>query len=208
MFGASRIETNRNRNFNSTARAYTRTQRPPFYYLINFGLSRQYTSRDVMDEPLSGGDKSAPEHRLQRSCNPFQTDIYYIGNLVRYEFIEVRPASKYLFMPLDSSSLLGMLWFRVHGELDQLDDSRRCSQAPSDRGGAREVLPHSRVFKREQARLSHNVEESTRVIWGNSMGKADPLQISCVAASPRNSRVILILYTPHRLQCREPITPP
>lgn len=144
MFGASKIhpngfhpvQINRNRNFRSTARAYTRTQRPPVYYFIDFGLSRQYTSRDVMDEPLSGGDKSAPEHRLQRRCNPFQTDIYYIGNLVRCQFIEVCPASKYLFTPLDSFSLPEMLWFRVHGELDQPDDSRRRSQAPSDRGGA------------------------------------------------------------------------
>lgn len=87
------IKNNRNRNFKGTARAYTRTQRPPVYYLIDFGLSRQYTSRDVKDEPLRGGDKSAPEHRSKRHCNPFQTDIYYLGNLVRHEFIEVCTAS-------------------------------------------------------------------------------------------------------------------
>ena len=87
------IKNNRNRNFKGTAKAYTRTQRPPVYYLIDFGLSRQYISRDVTDEPLRGGDKSAPEHRLKGRCNPFQTDIYYIGNLVRHEFMEVRTAS-------------------------------------------------------------------------------------------------------------------
>jgi len=65
---------------------------PSVYYFIDFGLSRQYPSRDVMDEPLRGGDRSAPEHRSQRRCNPFQTDIYYIGNLVRQEFMEVRSA--------------------------------------------------------------------------------------------------------------------
>jgi hypothetical protein len=86
------IKNNRNRNFKGTAKAFTRTQRPPFYYLIDFGLSRHYTSRDVTDEPLRGGDKSAPEHRSNRRCNPFQTDIYYIGNLVRREFMEVRTA--------------------------------------------------------------------------------------------------------------------
>lgn len=101
MFGASGMypngfhpmKNNRNKNFKGTAKAYTRTQRPPVYYLIDFGLSRQYISRDVTDEPLRGGDKSAPEHRSKRRCNPFQTDIYYIGNLVRHEFIEVRTAS-------------------------------------------------------------------------------------------------------------------
>ena len=100
MFDASKmypngfhpVKINRNRNFQGTAKAYTRTQRPPVYYLIDFGLSRQYTSREVTDEPLRGGDKSAPEHRSRRRCNPFQTDIYYLGNLVRQEFIEVSPA--------------------------------------------------------------------------------------------------------------------
>ncbi len=98
MFGASRMYPNgfhpakidRNRNFKGAAKVYTRTQRPPVYYFIDFGLSRQYTSRDVTDEPLRGGDKTAPEHRSKNRCNPFQTDIYYIGNLVRQEFMEVR----------------------------------------------------------------------------------------------------------------------
>jgi hypothetical protein len=84
------VKIDRNRNFKGTAKAFTRTQRPPVYYFIDFGLSRRYTSRDVMDEPLRGGDKSAPEHKLGRRCNPFHTDIYYIGNLVREEFMNVR----------------------------------------------------------------------------------------------------------------------
>ncbi|KAH9166380.1 hypothetical protein EDB89DRAFT_1891407 [Lactarius sanguifluus] len=66
----------------------TAAQRPPRYYFINFSLARQYPSRDAMDEPLSGGDESAPEHQSGRLCNPFHTDIYYIGNLVRKEFTE------------------------------------------------------------------------------------------------------------------------
>jgi hypothetical protein len=102
MFDASKmypkgfhpVQINRNRNFNGAAKAYTRTQRPPVYYLIDFGLSRQYASRDVTDLPLRGGDKSAPEHQLRRLCNPFQTDIYYIGNLVRDQFMKVCPAFK------------------------------------------------------------------------------------------------------------------
>lgn len=98
MFDASKmypngfhpVKINRNRNFKGTAKAYTRTQRPPVYYFIDFSLSRQYTSRDATDDPLRRGDRSALEHRSKTRCNPFQTDIYYIGNLVRHEFIEVR----------------------------------------------------------------------------------------------------------------------
>ncbi|KAI0265922.1 kinase-like domain-containing protein [Gloeopeniophorella convolvens] len=82
------VKTDRNRSFKGKAPAYTRTERPPRYYFIDFGLSRQYTSRDAMDDPLRGGDKSAPEHRYRRQCNPFHTDIYYIGNLVREEFMQ------------------------------------------------------------------------------------------------------------------------
>ncbi|KAH9954061.1 kinase-like domain-containing protein [Russula dissimulans] len=81
------IQMSRNRNFKGSARRYTRTERPPRYYLIDFGLSRRYTSRDVFDEPLRGGDRSAPEHQDGRLCNPFHTDIYYLGNLVREEFM-------------------------------------------------------------------------------------------------------------------------
>jgi len=83
------VKIDRKRNFKGTAKAYTRTQRSPRYYFIDFGLSRQYPSRDATDEPLRGGDKSAPEHRSGRRCNPFHTDIYYIGNLIRQEFMKV-----------------------------------------------------------------------------------------------------------------------
>ena len=82
-------QMDRSRNFKGRAKRYTRTQRPPRYYLIDFGLSRQYLSRRALDAPLRGGDKSAPEHRNVTRCNPFYTDIYYLGNLVRREFIKV-----------------------------------------------------------------------------------------------------------------------
>jgi len=80
-------QIDRSADFRGRAKGYTRTQRPPRYYLIDFGLSRFYNSRNVLDEPLRGGDRSAPEHRDGRRCNPFHTDIYYLGNLVRQEFI-------------------------------------------------------------------------------------------------------------------------
>jgi hypothetical protein len=98
MFGASGMYSNtfqavtvdRDRSVVGVANAYTRTQQPPVYYFTGFDSSRHYRSRDVMDEPLQGRDKSARE---KRRCNPFQTDIYNIGNLVRQEFMEVRAVS-------------------------------------------------------------------------------------------------------------------
>ena len=82
-------QINRDRDFRGRAKRYTRTDRPPRYYLIDFGLSRRYPSRYVVDEPLRGGDRTAPEHRRGKRCNPFPTDVYYLGNLVREQFLMV-----------------------------------------------------------------------------------------------------------------------
>ena len=82
-------QINRRADFSGRAKRYTRTQRPPRYYLIDFGLSRRHPSRDAFDEPLRGGDRTAPEYQRGGSCNPFQTDIYYLGNLIHEEFIWV-----------------------------------------------------------------------------------------------------------------------
>ena len=79
--------------------------------------------------------------------------------------------------------------FRVHGGFGQFDDTRRSGNAPSDRGGAREVYPHSSISKPEQAVLLHNVEESTQGLLGVSMGKEIPSRdVIRRIASPRNSR--------------------
>jgi hypothetical protein len=44
-----------------------------------------------VDVPIRGGDKSAPEHQDgDTSYNPFPTDVYYPGNLVQEDYMEVR----------------------------------------------------------------------------------------------------------------------
>ena len=88
---------NRNRDFKGRTKGYTRTDRPPRYYFIDFGLSRRYPSRDVIDDPLRGGDRTAPEHMRGRQCNPFLTDVYYLGNLVREQFLMVSLTYLHLF---------------------------------------------------------------------------------------------------------------
>ena len=85
-------EINLNRNFRGRAKRHTRTWRPSQYLLIDMGLSRQYDPADgpPLEKPLRGGDKSAPEHKdLQTPCDPFPTDVYYLGNLVREQFMQV-----------------------------------------------------------------------------------------------------------------------
>ena len=73
---------------------YTRTQRPPKYYIIDFGISRQYDPTDgpPLEDPIKRGDKTVPEHQGRKGiipCNTFFTDVYYAGNLIRTEFLEV-----------------------------------------------------------------------------------------------------------------------
>lgn len=86
------VVTNRSRDFRRNAKAYSRTWCPTRYLLIDFGHARQYdTSKGrPLDEPLRGGDKSAPEHQNGTPCDPFPTDVYYLGNMVREDYLQVR----------------------------------------------------------------------------------------------------------------------
>ena len=79
-------------SFAHSAKYFTRTQRPPKYYFIDFGISRRYDPADgpPLELPIEGGDKTVPEFKASHGpCDPFPTDVYYLGNLIRQEFLEV-----------------------------------------------------------------------------------------------------------------------
>ncbi|TFY55493.1 hypothetical protein EVJ58_g8216 [Rhodofomes roseus] len=83
-------------DYSGAAKHYSRTERPPKYYFIDFGLSRKYDPENNPPEelPILGGDKSVPEFQggdYDKPANPFRTDIYYLGNLIRTQFVNVRP---------------------------------------------------------------------------------------------------------------------
>src|SRR5215471_8671722 len=81
------------RDFRGYAKHYTRTQRPPKYYLMDFGISRRYGPDEVAPReiPWLGGDKTVPEFQnSNRPQDPFPTDIYYIGNMMKEDFMDVR----------------------------------------------------------------------------------------------------------------------
>ena len=89
------VEMDRRREWKGKARHYTRTRRPPTYYLIDFGLSQRFDLRDgpALELPIKGGDKTAPEHQGDNydiPCDPFATDIYYLGSLICEKFLQVR----------------------------------------------------------------------------------------------------------------------
>ena len=80
------------RDYTGFARHYTRTQRPPKYFFIDFGISRRYSPDNPapLEHPIQGGDKSVPGFQESDApCNPFPTDVYYLGNMIREEFISV-----------------------------------------------------------------------------------------------------------------------
>jgi hypothetical protein len=82
----------RNKDFCRKAKRYSRTWRPSRYFLIDFSLSRLYDPANgpPLDDPVQSGDKSAPEHQNRETpCNPFPTDVYYLGNLIREDFMQV-----------------------------------------------------------------------------------------------------------------------
>ncbi|KAJ6555389.1 hypothetical protein DFH09DRAFT_1084937 [Mycena vulgaris] len=81
------------------AKYYTRTQRPVKYYPIDFGLSHKFAPGEIPHTYIiEGGDGSPSEfgtveerrdlsirHKL---VDPFPTDIYYVGNMIRRWFLD------------------------------------------------------------------------------------------------------------------------
>ncbi|KAI0790923.1 kinase-like domain-containing protein [Abortiporus biennis] len=77
---------------------FSRTERPTTYYLIDFGLSRQYPSYESTDFPIEGGIKTVPEFQGDLEnvpANPFLTDIYYLGYMIQ-EILEDHRGLKFL----------------------------------------------------------------------------------------------------------------
>jgi len=82
-----------NRDLTGSAKHSSRTERPIKYFYIDFGLSRKYdpVNGPPRELPILGGDKSVPEFQgdgYDVASDPFRTDIYYLGNLMRTTFLE------------------------------------------------------------------------------------------------------------------------
>ncbi|KAA1478175.1 hypothetical protein DENSPDRAFT_787723 [Dentipellis sp. KUC8613] len=88
------VKMNKNKDFHGEAPYTSRTDCPPRYYLIDFGLSDCFDPVNGPWPPLSlkarGRDRSAPELNFARDdpYDPFPTDVYYIGNLIKTSFLK------------------------------------------------------------------------------------------------------------------------
>lgn len=89
------IKYEKNRECTGPAKHYTRTQRPPKYYWIDFGQAVQFseTEENLRVACVHANDRSVPEFQDEghesRLYDPFPIDIYYLGNMVRTYFLEV-----------------------------------------------------------------------------------------------------------------------
>lgn len=93
----------RTRDYSTDAKYFSRTERPVKYYLIDFGLSRRYPAheKNPLEIPILGGDKTVPEFLEDPTTlrDPFPTDVYYLGNVIRRNFLDVRFTSSLTFTP-------------------------------------------------------------------------------------------------------------
>lgn len=118
--GFHAIDTHRAPSWERKAVHYTRTDRPVRYIIIDFGLSVHITEDYTrLVYPAHGRDRTAPEHRpellaTQTPHDPFPTDVYYLGNFILKEFIEVGRAPSFHLRP-SLKQVLGLFGrIRVH----------------------------------------------------------------------------------------------
>ena len=126
------VKMERSRDFRSQAKRYSRTRRPSRYLLIDFGLSRRYDPANgpPLDQPIHGGDKSAPELQDGKTqYNPFPTDVYYLGNLVRENYMQVRSFIGHLKWSPPDQQELEIPWVRVYERTHNGHGPRRSHEA-------------------------------------------------------------------------------
>ncbi|KAH0828134.1 hypothetical protein J3R83DRAFT_3809 [Lanmaoa asiatica] len=87
------------RDYSGFAKHFTRTQRPPKYYFIDFGLSRKYdpSEANAREIPIRGGDTEVPEFQNSNEpCNPFPTDVFCLGNAIKKGFIQTKRGFEFM----------------------------------------------------------------------------------------------------------------
>lgn len=70
----------------------SRTESPPRYLFIDFGISRRYEASQSapLEPPIWGGYKGVPEFQnSDEPCNPFPTDVWYLGFALQQRLLEV-----------------------------------------------------------------------------------------------------------------------
>lgn len=81
-------------NWKGRAKHFSRTKRPPRYYIIDFGISIRFPLSDASPRARAvwGGDGDRPPEIQQQGAeyDPFPADVFYLGNIIKHHFTEGR----------------------------------------------------------------------------------------------------------------------
>ncbi|KIJ43815.1 hypothetical protein M422DRAFT_228875 [Sphaerobolus stellatus SS14] len=82
------LNISQNKDSTGPAKHFTRTQKPPRYFLIDFGRSGIYDPSCTTQGTPAPGAQTAPEFRDSNTklYDPIRTDIYHVGELIRQTF--------------------------------------------------------------------------------------------------------------------------
>ncbi|KAF9077759.1 kinase-like domain-containing protein [Rhodocollybia butyracea] len=83
-------------DYKKRARHFSRTLAPPRYYLIDFGFSQQYEPSEerTPEYAIRSGGTEPPEYKAETPCDPFATDVFLLGNMIRLRFLDGNPTSQ------------------------------------------------------------------------------------------------------------------
>ncbi|KAF9077721.1 kinase-like domain-containing protein [Rhodocollybia butyracea] len=72
-------------DYKKRARHFSRTLVPPRYYLIDFGFSQRYESSQERppEYAIRSGGTEPPEYKADIPCDPFASDVFLLGNMIR-----------------------------------------------------------------------------------------------------------------------------
>ncbi|KAJ3891694.1 hypothetical protein GG344DRAFT_76683 [Lentinula edodes] len=84
------IEQKKRYNWSGRALHHSRTRCPPRYYFIDFGRSVMYDPSEPrpLEYALKSGGYTPPEGDADIPCDPFATDVYILGTMIRTSFLD------------------------------------------------------------------------------------------------------------------------
>ncbi|KAJ3848564.1 hypothetical protein EV368DRAFT_86473 [Lentinula lateritia] len=79
------INSKKRYDWSGRALHHSRTRCPPRYYLLDFGQSRMYNPSEPRpsEYALKSGGYTPPEGDADIPCDPFATDVYILGTMIR-----------------------------------------------------------------------------------------------------------------------------
>ena len=114
------------KDYRSRSQTKYRTAAPVKYYLIDFGESKYYDPKinPPLDRPGRTQDRSVPEYDVPGLYNPFLTDVYLIGNMIKSHVMAVCTSFHHSTCRFHLTTYVGLPRFGFHdGPRERHDES-------------------------------------------------------------------------------------